>query len=153
MNFVTLFNALPGACAQGLIWGIMAIGVYITYKILDLADLTVDGTMCTGGAVCIIFMLNGHSVGVSLFAAFIAGMIAGLVTGIFHTAMGIPAILAGILTQLGLYSINLRIMGGKANQAISVDKYDLLVSLRYVKGVAFYKNTIFVKALINLIMI
>ena len=153
MNFVTLFNALPGACAQGLIWGIMAIGVYITYKILDLADLTVDGTMCTGGAVCIIFMLNGHSVGVSLFAAFIAGMIAGLVTGIFHTAMGIPAILAGILTQLGLYSINLRIMGGKANQAISVDKYDLLVSLRYVKGVAFYKNTIFVAALIIVILI
>ena len=131
----------------------MAIGVYITYKILDLADLTVDGTMCTGGAVCIIFMLNGHSVGVSLFAAFIAGMIAGLVTGIFHTAMGIPAILAGILTQLGLYSINLRIMGGKANQAISVDKYDLLVSLRYVKGVAFYKNTIFVTALIIVILI
>lgn len=153
MNFLTLFNALPGACAQGLIWGIMAIGVYITYKILDLADLTVDGTMCTGGAVCIIFMLNGHSVGVSLFAAFIAGMIAGLVTGIFHTAMGIPAILAGILTQLGLYSINLRIMGGKANQAISVDKYDLLVSLRYVKGVAFYKNTIFVTALIIVILI
>ncbi len=131
MNFATLFNALPGACAQGLIWGIMAIGVYITYKILDLADLTVDGTMCTGGAVCIIFMLNGHSVGVSLFAAFIAG----------------------ILTQLGLYSINLRIMGGKANQAISVDKYDLLVSLRYVKGVAFYKNTIFVTALIIVILI
>ena len=153
MNFLTLFNALPGACAQGLIWGIMAIGVYITYKILDLADLTVDGTMCTGGAVCIIFMLNGHSVGVSLFAAFIAGMIAGLVTGIFHTAMGIPAILAGILTQLGLYSINLRIMGGKANQAISVDKYDLLVSLRYVKGVAFYNNTIFVTALIIVILI
>ena len=153
MNFATLFNALPGACAQGLIWGIMAIGVYITYKILDLADLTVDGTMCTGGAVCIIFMLNGHSVGVSLFAAFIAGMIAGLVTGIFHTAMGIPAILAGILTQLGLYSINLRIMGGKANQAISVDKYDLLVSLRYVKGVVFYRNTIFVTALIIVILI
>ena len=153
MNFATLFNALPGACAQGLIWGIMAIGVYITYKILDLADLTVDGTMCTGGVVCIIFMLNGHSVGVSLFAAFIAGMIAGLVTGIFHTAMGIPAILAGILTQLGLYSINLRIMGGKANQAISVDKYDLLVSLRYVKGVAFYRNTIFVTALIIVILI
>ena len=91
--------------------------------------------------------------GVSLIAAFIAGMIAGLVTGIFHTAMGIPAILAGILTQLGLYSINLRIMGGKANQAISVDKYDLLVSLRYVKGVAFYKNTIFVTALIIVILI
>ena len=152
-RLANLPGALPGACAQGLIWGIMAIGVYITYKILDLADLTVDGTMCTGGAVCIIFMLNGHSVGVSLFAAFIAGMIAGLVTGIFHTAMGIPAILAGILTQLGLYSINLRIMGGKANQAISVDKYDLLVSLRYVKGVAFYRNTIFVTALIIVILI
>lgn len=153
MNIVTLFNALPGACAQGMIWGIMAIGVYVTYKILDLADLTVDGTMCTGGAVCIMLMLNGHSVGFSLFCAFIAGMLAGLVTGVFHTAMGIPAILAGILTQLGLYSINLRIMGSKANQAISVDKYDLLVSLRYVKGVPFYKNTIFVVAIIIIILV
>ena len=103
MNIVALFNALPGGCAQGLIWGIMAIGVFITYKILDLADLTVDGTMCTGGAVCVVMMMNGHSVGFSLFCAFVAGMLAGLVTGIFHTAMGIPAILAGILTQLGLY--------------------------------------------------
>ena len=109
MNIVALFNALPGACAQGLIWGIMAIGVFITYKILDLADLTVDGTMCTGGAVCIVMMINGHSVGFSLFCAFVAGMLAGLATGIFHTAIGIPAILAGILTQLGLYSVNLRI--------------------------------------------
>ena len=153
MNIASLFNALPGACAQGLIWGIMAIGVYITYKILDLADLTVDGTMCTGGAVCIIMMLNGHSVGFSLFCAFLAGMLAGLVTGLFHTAMGIPAILAGILTQLGLYSVNLRIMGNKANQAISVDKYDLLVSLRYVKDVPFYRNTIFVVALIIVVLI
>ena len=110
MNIGTLLNALPGACAQGLIWGIMAIGVYITYRILDLADLTVDGTMCTGGAVCIMLMQSGHSVGFSLFCAFLAGMAAGLVTGVFHTGMGIPAILAGILTQLGLYSINLRIM-------------------------------------------
>ena len=152
MNFVTLFNALPGACAQGLIWGIMAIGVYITYKILDLADLTVDGTMCTGGAVCIIFMLNGHSVGVSLFAAFIAGMIAGLVTGIFHTAMGIPAILAGILTQLGLYSANLKIMG-KANQAVNGNKFDLLVSLRNVKNVPFYQNTILFVAIFIVVLI
>lgn len=150
---MTLFNALPGACAQGLIWGIMAIGVYITYKILDLADLTVDGTMCTGGAVCIMMMLNGHSVGVSLLCAFLAGMLAGLVTGIFHTAMGIPAILAGILTQLGLYSINLRIMLGKSNQAVSVDKYDLMVSLRYVKDVPFYKNTIFVVAIFIIVII
>ena len=152
MNFATLFNALPGACAQGLIWGIMAIGVYITYKILDLADLTVDGTMCTGGAVCIIFMLNGHSVGVSLFAAFIAGMIAGLVTGIFHTAMGIPAILAGILTQLGLYSANLKIMG-KANQAINVDKYPILISLRRIKNVPITQNTILIVALFIVVII
>ena len=147
MEIVKLFNALPGACAQGLIRGIMAIGVYITYKVLDLADLTVDGTMATGGAVCIMMMLNGYPVGLSLLAAFGAGMLAGLVTGLLHTVMGIPAILSGILTQLGLYSLNLRILGGKANQAISVDKYDLLVSLRWVKGVPFYKNTIFVTAL------
>ncbi len=153
MNIVTLFNALPGACAQGLIWGIMAIGVYITYKILDLADLTVDGTMCTGGAVCIVMMVNGHSVAFSLLCAFGAGLLAGLVTGIFHTAMGIPAILAGILTQLGLYSINLRIMGNKSNMAISVDKYDLLVSLRYVKGVPFYQNTILIVAVIIVVII
>lgn len=153
MEIVKLFNALPGACAQGLIWGIMAIGVYITYKILDLADLTVDGTMCTGGAVCIMMMLNGYSVGVALLCAFIAGMLAGLATGILHTTMKIPAILAGILTQLGLYSINLRIMDNKANQAISVDKYDLLVSLRYIKGVPFYKNTIVIVAIVILVVI
>ena len=148
MNIVALFNALPGACAQGLIWGIMAIGVFITYKILDLADLTVDGTMCTGGAVCIVMMINGHSVGFSLFCAFVAGMLAGLATGIFHTAMGIPAILAGILTQLGL-----RIMGNKSNIAISTDKYGVLVSLRYIKNVVFYKNTLFVVAIVIVVLI
>lgn len=153
MNIATLFNALPGACAQGLIWGIMAIGVYITYKILDLADLTVDGTMCTGGAVCIMMMMRGYSVGFSLFCAFLAGMLAGLATGIFHTAMGIPAILAGILTQLGLYSVNLRIMDNKSNQAINVDKYDVLVSLRYIKGVPFYRNSILVVAVVILVLI
>lgn len=153
MKIMALLNALPGACAQGLIWGIMAIGVYITYKILDLADLTVDGTMCTGGAVCIVMMVNGFPVWIALLAAFAAGMLAGLVTGIFHTVMGIPAILAGILTQLGLYSVNLGIMSGKSNQAISVDKYDLLVSLRYVKGVEFYKNTIFVTAIFIIVIV
>lgn len=134
MNIMALLNALPGACAQGLIWGIMAIGVFITYKILDLADLTVDGTMCTGGAVCIMMMMSGHSVWISLLVAFLAGMLAGLVTGILHAYLGIPAILAGILTQLGLYSINLRIMDNKANQAINVDKYPLLVSLQLYQG-------------------
>jgi putative ABC transport system permease protein len=153
VNIGALINAIPGACAQGLIWGIMAIGVYITYKILDLADLTVDGTMCTGGAVCVMMMLAGFSAPVALLGAFGAGMLAGLVTGIFHTAMGIPAILAGILTQLGLYSVNLRIMGDKANQAINVGMYDLMVSLRYIKGVPFYKNTILIAALFVIILI
>lgn len=141
----SLINALPGAVAQGLIWGIMAIGVYLTYRILDIADLTVDGSLGTGGAVCIMLMLTGHNVWVSLAGAMIAGMLAGLVTGILHTFMGIPAILSGILTQLSLYSVNLKIMG-KANQAINVDKFDLLVSLRFIRKVAFYKNTIFVVA-------
>lgn len=152
MNLTSLINALPGACAQGLIWGIMAIGVYITYKILDLADLTVDGTMCTGGAVCVMLVMAGVPVPLALAASFGAGMLAGLATGIFHTVMGIPAILAGILTQLGLYSVNLRILGNRANQAVSVDKYNLIVSLRYIKGVPIYQNTILV-VLVFLIVI
>lgn len=149
---MNLINALPGAVAQGLIWGIMAIGVYITFRILDIADLTVDGTLCTGGAVCIMMMQSGQNVWISMVIALIAGMLAGMATGLLHTFMGIPAILAGILTQLGLYSINLKIMG-KANQAINVDKYDLLVSLRYIKGVPFYKNTILIVALMIVVLI
>ena len=101
VEIVKLLNMLPGAVAQGLIWGIMAIGVYVTYKVLDFADLTVDGTMTAGGAVCVVMLLRGHSVGEALFLSFLAGMLAGLVTGLFHTVMGIPPILAGILTQLG----------------------------------------------------
>ena len=147
-RLANLPGALPGACAQGLIWGIMAIGVYITYRILDVADLTVDGSLGTGGAVCVVLVLNGVPVGAALVAATLAGMLAGLVTGLFHTACGIPAILAGILTQLALYSVNLRIMGtgtggGKANLPISVDKYSLLVSARYVRALAL-NNPIFV---------
>ena len=149
MQIMTLIAALPGAVAQGLIWGIMAIGVYLTFRILDIADLTVDGTMCTGGAVCIMMMLSGHNVWTAMLAATIAGMLAGLVTGIFHTFMGIPAILAGILTQ---YSINLKIMG-KANQAINVDKYNLLVSLRHIKNSDLTKNAIFIVAVICIVLI
>ena len=152
MQIITLITALPGAVAQGLIWGIMAIGVYITFRILDIADLTVDGTMCTGGAVCIMMMLSGHNVWISMLAATLAGMLAGLVTGIFHTFMGIPAILAGILTQLSLYSVNLKIMG-KANQAINVDKYNLLVSLRHIKNASLSKNTIFIVAVMCILLI
>ncbi len=146
MNITALINALPGACAQGLIWGIMAIGVYITYKVLDIADLTVDGTMCTGGAVCVMLMLGGVNVWVALLCAFIAGMLAGFITGILHTVMGIPAILAGILTQLALYSINLRILGS-SNQAISVRKYPLLLSLLRVPQAALI-TALFIAALI-----
>jgi putative ABC transport system permease protein len=130
----------------------MAIGVYITYRILDIADLTVDGTMCTGGAVCIMLMINGCNVWVAMLGGAAAGMLAGLATGIFHTVMGIPAILSGILTQLALYSINLKIMG-KSNQALNVDKYNLLVSLRYIKNVPITRNTILIVAIIIALLI
>ena len=152
MNIMALISALPGAAAQGLIWGIMAIGVYITFRTLDIADLTVDGTMCTGGAVWIMMMMNGHNVWVAMLAAFIAGMLAGFATGFFHTFMGIPAILSGILTQLALWSVNLKIMG-KSNQALNVDKYNLLVSLRYIKGVSIFKNTIVIVAIMIVVLI
>ena len=145
-------SSLPGAIAQGIIWGIMAIGVYITYKVLDFADLTVDGSICTGAAVCAVLVTNGINVWLAMLVAMLAGMLAGLATGLFHTFMGIPAILAGILTQLSLYSINLKIMG-KANQAINVDKYNLLVSLRHIKNASLSKNTIFIVAVMCILLI
>lgn len=133
MEIMKLINAMPGAVSQGLIWGLMAIGVYITYRILDVADLTVDGSIATGGAVAAMMILSGCNVWVALLTAFAVGMLAGLATGVFHTLMGIPAILSGILTQLALYSINLRIMGNKANTPISVNKFELIVSSRNVR--------------------
>ena len=139
MQIANLIMALPGAAAQGLIWGIMAIGVYLTFRVLDIADLTVDGTMCTGGAVCVMMMTSGHNVWVSLLVATLAGMTAGLVTGIFHTFMGIPAILAGSLTQLSLYSVNL--------------KYPILISLRRIKNVPITQNTILIVALFIVVII
>lgn len=127
MDFLNWLNAMPGAAAQGMIWGIMAIGVYITFKILDLADLTVDGSMVTGMATCAVLMVNGWNVWPAMLVSILAGMLAGVVTGVFHTVMGIPAILAGILTQLILWSVNLKIMG-KANQALPSRKYDVLIT-------------------------
>lgn len=124
--------SLPGACAQGIIWGIMAVGVYLTFKVLDLADLTVDGSFGTGGAVLVVCTIAGMNIWLAMLLAFLAGCIAGLVTGILHTKFGIPAILAGILTQLALYSVNLRIMSGRANVALNIDEYGILVSLRYI---------------------
>ena len=140
MDFLqSLINSLPGVAGQGLIWGLMAMGVYITYRVLDIADLTVDGSLATGGAVSVLLTLNGMNVWLATLIAMLAGMLAGLITGMFHTKCGIPAILSGILTQLALYSINLRIMGWgtsagtQATLAIRVDNYDLIVSSRYVR--------------------
>ena len=119
MNIGSLISALPGAIAQGLIWGVMAIGVYLTYKVLDIADLTVDGTMATGGAVCVMMLLNGANLWLAMLCAVLAGMIAGLVTGIFHTAMGIPAILAGIRASKNIPTL-------KDAYVNTINVYDLL---------------------------
>lgn len=155
-------NALPGAVSQGLIWGIMAIGVYLTFKILDVADLTVDGSFCTGGAAFVVLYSAGMNVWLALFFALLVGMAAGLVTGLLHTLCGIPAILAGILTQLGLWSVNLAIMSMKANVSINVIDPDnlnrLLVSLRFVQDVAkgdrpFWRHPIFVMVLFTIAII
>lgn len=128
---MALLRALPGNVAQGLIWGIMALGVYITFRILDFADLTVDGSLATGGAVAVMLIQSGMHPAVSLVFAFLAGMAAGFVTGFLHTALGIPGILASILTQISLYSVNLGIMG-KANQSIGLTQRNLVASSRYV---------------------
>ena len=159
MSFFQAFiNSLPGAVGQGLCWGIMAIGVYITYKILDIADLTVDGSLATGGAVAALLISMGYNPWLALFAAILAGMLAGLATGVFHTVCGIPAILAGILTQLALYSINLRIMAigdtgkTKATLAVSVDRSPLLVSSRYVRELAL-NNPLLLLAVIVAVVI
>ena len=136
----------------------MAIGVYITYKLLDVADLTVDGSFCTGGAACVMLITAGYNVWLALLAAVLVGMIAGIVTGLLHTACGIPAILAGILTQLGLWSVNLAIMGMKANQSLNVANHELLVSLRYLQDVSkgerpFWQHPIFVASLFTLALV
>ena len=159
---LSFIGALPGAVSQGLIWGIMAVGVYITYKILDIADLTVDGSFCTGGAVFVVLFGSGANLWLAMLAALAAGLLAGLVTGLLHTACGIPAILAGILTQLALWSVNLAIMGMKANVAINVtdpaNLDRLLVSLRFVQDVAkgtrpFYRHPILVVGVFSLAII
>ena len=126
---MAFLNALPGAIAEGLIWGLMAIGVYISYKILDLADLTVDGSICTGACVCAVLLANGVPAWFSVLIAFAAGALTGILTGLFHTALGIPSILAGILTQLILYSVNLSILGGKSLIAIDVRASKLLLHM------------------------
>lgn len=150
LNPMNLLNAMPGCVAQGLIWGIMALGVYVTFRLLDFADLTVDGSFATGGAVTVMLTLAGFPVPVALFVAVLAGLMAGLVTGLLHTSLGIPPILSGILTQIALYSVNLHIMGMAANQAISVQKYKLLISLMHVSK-AVLAASIFAAVLIGVL--
>ena len=153
MNFLTsLFNALPGAVSQGILWGIMAIGLYITFRIINISDLTVDGSLASGGAVCVMLIRAGVNTWLALLCAMVVGMLMGLVTGFLHTKCGIPAILSGILTQLALYSVNLRIMDNKANQPISVDKYDLLVSQRYVRELSMNNPLILLIIMIILLI-
>lgn len=152
LNPMALFRSLPGAFAQGMIWGLLALGVYITYKLLDFADLTVDGSFATGAAVAVMLIRGGMNPWLALIFAFIAGMAAGLVTGLLHTALGIPGILASILTQISLYSINLNIMGC-SNQAISVDKYNLIVSLRYLTDSPATRTRLFVTCILFCLVI
>jgi len=146
---LSLLNALPGAVAQGIIWGIMAIGVYVTYKILDIADLTVDGSICTGACVCTMLVTNGVSVWIAMPAAILAGMLTGLLPGVFRTVLGIPAIFSGILSQLMLWSINLKILGSKSNQGLSARTYNVAITqLERYKAIIIL--LVFVAALIGL---
>ncbi|MFU0831911.1 MAG: ABC transporter permease [Oscillospiraceae bacterium] len=133
LNPMNLISAIPGNVAQGIIWGIMALGVFITFRLLNFADLTVDGTFATGGAVTVVLILSGVPVPLALAAAVAAGFLAGLVTGLLNTVFGIPDILAGILTQISLWSVNLLVLNG-ANKAVNVDKYPLIVTLRNVSS-------------------
>lgn len=150
LNPLSLFRAMPGSIAQGMIWGVMALGVYITFRLLDFADLTVDGSIATGAAVSVMLIRAGVSPIATLPIAFLAGALAGMVTGLLNTALGIPGILASILTQISLYSINLNIMG-KANQPVSVDNYPLVVSLRYVTDGSVSKLLFFLGMIVFLL--
>ncbi len=157
ISFSNLLDQFPGALAQGLIWGILAIGVYLTYKVLDIADLTVDGSFCTGGAVFVVLLTRGTNLWIALACAFLAGALAGLCTGAFHVFFGISALLAGILTQIGLWAVNLMIMG-KPNLSLNVGRYPLLVSLRYLQEVIkgerpFYSSPLFIVSLFILALI
>lgn len=150
LSLPNLVSRLPGGVAQGIIWGIMALGVYITFRLLDVADLTVDGSFTTGGAVTVVLIVAGWPAWAALLVAVAAGLLAGLATGLLHTKLGIPAILAGILTQFALYSVNLRIMSMKANTPVNPDKYDLFLTLRSVPG-AIWKGLLLAAVLIALL--
>ena len=145
----TLLSALPGCFAQGIIWGIMALGLFVTFRVLEYSDLTVDGSFATGGAITVMLIINGCNPWIAILVAVLAGILCGLVTGLLHTRLGIAPILSGILTQIALYSVNLHILGNKANQAVSVDRFPLLLSLRQ-PGKAILVAGLFALALIGI---
>ncbi len=150
LSFVNLIGRVPGGISQGLIWGIMALGVFITFRVLDIADLSVDGSFATGGAVAVMLSLAGVPTWVATICALLAGIIAGIITGLLHAKLGIPAILAGILTQFALYSINLRIMGMAANQSINPAMYKLVISMRNIP-IAILEGAIFAAIIIAIL--
>ncbi len=148
---MSLLLAMQGALNQGILWGIMALGVYITFRLLDFADLTVDGSFATGGAVCAVSLVGGINPIIAVLLAMAAGCVAGFVTGFLHTKFEIPAILAGILTQIGLYSINLRIMGRSNTPLLQQD--DMFKGFAQMSGLpaswaTFIVGMIFVVAVI-----
>lgn len=147
LSLPNLISRMPGGIAQGIIWGIMALGIFITFRLLDFADLSVDGSFATGGAVTVMLILAGYSPWIAVFVAMLAGILAGMCTGLLHTKLGIPAILAGILTQFALYSINLRIMGMAANKSANPNVYKLIISMRNIP-VAIIIGAIFAVAII-----
>lgn len=119
---LSFLASLPGSLSQGLLWSLMALGVYITFKILDFADMTCDGSFALGGCISATMVVAlGMNPYISLLVALLAGMLAGAVTGLLHTKLKIPAILSGILTMIALYSINLRIMGQANTPLLGVD--------------------------------
>ncbi len=146
---MALINSLPGAITQGLIWGIMAIGLFITYKVLNFSDLTVDGSLCTGACVCVVLLINGVNIWICTLVAFLAGALTGLITGVFHTAMGIPPILSGILTQLILWSLNLKILG-RSSQAVPSRQYDTIITQLNIPS-ALIISLLFCAAIIGLL--
>ncbi len=152
LNPLALLRAFPGSIAQGMIWGVMALGVYITFRLLDFPDLTVDGSIATGAAVAVMMIRGGVSPVLTLPAAFLAGMLGGLATGLLNTLLGIPGILASILTQISLYSVNLMILG-KSNQPVSVDKYPLVASLRYVTEGTTAKKLLFFLGMVAFLLV
>jgi putative ABC transport system permease protein len=121
MDISSIFGAAGGAVAQGLLWGIMTLGVYLTFRILNIADMTCDGSFALGGSTCAILVTKGMNPLLAVFISFFTGLIAGLATGIMHTKLKIHEILAGILSMIALYSINIRIMGRSNTPLLGID--------------------------------